>query len=171
MHEALPGIFEGRKPTSNADFAALRQHGIRTIVSVQAMAGAVNRERRHAQQTGFCFRNVPIVASPFGPREQNVKAALEIMATPSLRPIYVHCLLGRDRTEVLLALYRVYYENWTPEAAWQHMLRGGGFKSWGLPGFKRYFWRHSKKPSWVKSMSDLQSTSSVNGPTGCGRTY
>lgn len=153
IHETSPGVFEGRKPKTEADFATLRQNKIRTILSLQTLTCAVEPERKRAEQNGLALLNVPILASPFGPRERNVKAALQILATPSLKPIYVHCLLGRDRTGVLLALYRVYYENWTPEAAWDDMIRRGGFKSrLGMLGFEMYFWRHTRRPAWVKGV-------------------
>jgi hypothetical protein len=35
----------------------------------------------------------------------------------AVRPIYVHCEHGRDRTGLVIALYRVRYEGWTAERA------------------------------------------------------
>lgn len=167
MRQVSPWIFEGPKPKTDADFVTLRNRGIRTILSLQTLTAAVEPERRRAAANGMAFRNVPIFASPFPPQERHVREVLQILAEPSLRPIYFHCLLGRDRTEVMLALYRVYYENWTPEAAWKEMLHGGGFKSrWAMHGFETYFWRHSKKPAWVRSpMPEAKPNLSPTGPS------
>ena len=33
--------------------------------------------------------------------------------------VYVHCKHGRDRTSLLVALYRVVHEGWEPKRAWQ----------------------------------------------------
>jgi protein-tyrosine phosphatase len=148
--EVAPGVFAGRKPSSDADFQVLRTNGIRTIVNLQTMTWDIAPERKRAAENGIAFRNVPVVASPFGPREQRVQQLFHILSTPALQPVYVHCLLGRDRTGVLMALYRVYYENADPQVAWAEMLRRGGFKSrWALVGFSVYYWRHCQKPGWV----------------------
>ncbi len=147
--EVSPGIFAGSKPTIQADFDALHAHGIRTILSLQQMPWDVYPERAAARKRGIVYRNVPILASPLQPREKRVKAALLILSDPSLRPIFVHCLLGKDRTALLVGLYRIYYQDWTPEAAWAEMLRSGFRVRSTLRGFDTYFWSHTNKPDWV----------------------
>ena len=51
---------------------------------------------------------------------------------------------------MIVGLYRVYYQDWTPEAAWDEMLRTGFKVRWSLRGLRTYFWSHSQKPEWVK---------------------
>jgi len=149
--EISPGIFGGRKPSNQADFDVLRAHGIRTIVSLQTFKWHVEPERRLSAKNGIAFENIPIAAAPWGPAEWKVKALFQLLTNPRLRPIYVHCALGRDRTAVLMALYRVYYENCAAQEAWDQMLRRGGFKSrWGMFGFQRYYWNHCKRPDWAQ---------------------
>ena len=151
ISEIAPGVYDGRKPHGDADFQALRAKGIKTIINIQTMTWDIEPERKHALKNGFGFVNVPITASPFGPREEKVQRLFETMAAATNQPVYVHCLLGRDRTGVLMALYRVYYENCSPEDAWAEMIHRGGFKSsWALVGFRMYFWRHCDPPKWVK---------------------
>ena len=41
------------------------------------------------------------------------------------RPIYVHCEHGKDRTGLVIALYRVRYDGWTPERAAAEMAAMG----------------------------------------------
>jgi protein-tyrosine phosphatase len=149
--EIAPGVFDGPKPRSQSDFQALREKGIRTIVSLQTLTGDIEPERKRAAKNGFEYVNVPILASPFGPREEKVRQLFEAIAAPSARPVYVHCLLGRDRTGVLMALYRVYYENVSPKDAWEEMIHRGGFRSrWALIGFRVYYWNHCDRPDWVR---------------------
>ena len=151
ISEIAPGVYDGRKPRSDADFKVLREKGIKTIVNLQTMTWDIAPEQKRAVRNGLAFVNIPIVASPFGPREEKVRRLFETMAAATNQPVYVHCLLGRDRTGVLMALYRVYYENSSPKDAWAEMIHRGGFKSsWGLIGFKRYYWRHCERPEWVK---------------------
>src|ERR1017187_5412053 len=147
--EVSPGIFEGSKPTTPAHFDALRARGIRTILSLQQLPWDIYPERRSARKRGFAYRDVPILASPREPSERLVKEALLELSDPALRPIFVHCLLGKDRTAFIMGLYRVYYQDWTPEAAWAEMMRSGFHVRPTLRGFETCFWRHTKKPDWV----------------------
>jgi protein-tyrosine phosphatase len=91
------------------------------------------------------------VASPLEPSEKRVKQALLLLDDPSLRPVFVHCQLGEDRSTFIIGLYRVYFQDWTPQAAWDEMLRSGFHVRSTLRGFQTYFWRHTQKPEWAKS--------------------
>ena len=166
MREIAPGVFDGPRPGTQDDFAVLRQHGIRTLVSLEVFTFDVAPVRRRAEQNHIRFINIPVAAAPWAPSEEKVKLLLQTLANTNLQPIYVHCLMGRDRTGVLLALYRVYYCSCAPEEAWEQMLHKGGFKSsWGLAGFKRYFWDHTKIPDWAQQ-TDL--ASQAKDPSGHG---
>ncbi len=130
----------------------LRAHGVRTILSLEVAPWDIWVERREAHRYGIRYRSVPILASPLRPPEKRVKKALLVLHDRSLRPIYIHCLLGEDRNTFIIGLYRVYFQDWTPQAAWQEMLRSGFHDAWRLHGFKTYFWSHARKPDWVKRL-------------------
>ncbi|HEY5914189.1 MAG TPA: hypothetical protein VJA21_26680 [Verrucomicrobiae bacterium] len=149
LHEVAPGIFTGRKPGRQHSFDALRAQGVRTILNLEMLPWDVWPEHRQARRNGFQFRDVPILASPLPPSEKRVKEALLILNDPSLRPIFVHCFLGEDRTAFIIGLYRVYFLDWAPPTAWQEMLRAGFHVRFGLRGFARYFWHHTTIPDWV----------------------
>jgi protein tyrosine/serine phosphatase len=40
-------------------------------------------------------------------------------------PIFVHCLHGRDRTGLMTAVYRVHFDGWPVEKAYEEMLECG----------------------------------------------
>ncbi len=149
IHEVSPGIFEGRKPTSDADFEALRARGVRTILSLETLPWDIWPERREARKLGLGFRNVPILASPLPPSDKRVKEGLLVLSRRSLQPVFIHCYLGRDRDTFLIALYRVYFEDWTPADAWEETLRSGFRVRATLWGFTTYYWHHCQKPEWV----------------------
>src|SRR5207248_3290267 len=88
--EVSPGIFEGPKPRTAAHFETLRDHGVRTILSLEQIPWHIWPERRQARRYGLAYRNVPIPATPLEPREKRVKEALLTLNDPSLRPIFVH---------------------------------------------------------------------------------
>ena len=110
---------------------------------------------RSSSEATECLKD--LATTPFAvmlrlgqPREKRVKQALLILNDPSLRPIFIHCLLGQDRNTFIVGLYRVYFQDWTPQAAWQEMLRSGFHSQPRLRGFTTYFWRHTQKPNWVE---------------------
>jgi protein tyrosine phosphatase (PTP) superfamily phosphohydrolase (DUF442 family) len=151
MVQVASGIYEGCKPIGQADFDILKQKGIKTILSVETVPWNVIPERRRARQNGILFTNVPIIASPLQPSEKRVQQALRALTEPSLRPVFMHCHLGHDRTTFLIGLYRMYYEGLPPEAAWNEMLRAKFHSHPRLRGFTTYFWSHTNRPAWVAS--------------------
>jgi protein tyrosine/serine phosphatase len=51
-----------------------------------------------------------------------------IMADHARRPIFVHCQQGEDRTGLIVGLYRVETEHWSPAAAYREMIAKGFHK-------------------------------------------
>jgi protein tyrosine phosphatase (PTP) superfamily phosphohydrolase (DUF442 family) len=150
--QVSPGILVGRQPRGQADYETLRGHGVRTILCLRVLPWDVDYGRRHAETLGITFRSVPVPASPLKPSERRIKEALLTLRDQTLRPIFMHCNLGRDRSALIVGLYRIYYEDWTPEAAWAEMLRTGFKVRWSLRGLRAYFWSHSQKPEWVSQV-------------------
>ncbi len=150
VHEISPGISTGKKPWTQADFDALRAHHIRTILSLENMPWDVWPECWQARRNGIKYRDVPILAAPLPPSEKRVKQALLLLNDPSLRPIFVHCFLGEDRSTFIMGLYRVYFQGWTPQAAWKEMLDSDFHAVFRLRGLSSYYWRHTAEPEWAK---------------------
>ena len=149
--EVAPGIFEGQRPSSRADYQVLREHGVRTILSLEVPPWNLIQGSREASQEGFAYRDAPVLPSPLEPSEHGIREALLTLRDPSLQPIFVHCYLGRDRVALIVGLYRIYYLGWTPEEAWNDMLRTGFKLRWTLRGLRTYFWSHTQTPDWAKS--------------------
>jgi protein-tyrosine phosphatase len=71
---------------------------------------------------------VPLKAGVFGatvPTADEVQAFLSVVSDPARRPVFVHCKRGRDRTGVMVALWRVAQCGWSPEAAIAEMNERG----------------------------------------------
>ena len=150
VHEASPGILIGTQPTKDADLDILHARGVRTVLSLQCLPWNVRASERLARAQGMNFRHVYIPAWPLEPSERRVKQAVLILKDKSLQPIFVHCYLGHDRAALMVGLYRIYYENWTPDDAWAEALRNGFKTRWALRGLRTYFWRHCQKPDWAR---------------------
>jgi protein tyrosine/serine phosphatase len=59
------------------------------------------------------------------PNDAEVNAILATISDPASQPVFVHCMQGRDRTGLIIALYRVIYEHWTPKDAHDEMMAHG----------------------------------------------
>src|SRR5690606_31307602 len=54
------------------------------------------------------------------------------------KPLLVHCAHGSDRTGIVIALYRILFQNWTKEAAINEMQQGGYHFHWIHKNLIRY---------------------------------
>lgn len=70
------------------------------------------------------------IGNVFGsPKPERIRLAVETLRNESLRPVYVHCLRGQDRTGLIVGLYRVLYERFTKDAAYEEMRKYGFHRS------------------------------------------
>ena len=66
--------------------------------------------------------NVPMKAESINDN-QIINALKDMMNAP--KPLLVHCYQGSDRTGVVIAMYRIIFDNWTKEQAIKEMEDGG----------------------------------------------
>jgi hypothetical protein len=105
----------------------LRDAGIRTLVSFRTSKPM----RAEAEALGMGVVEIPIEAhlDSDPPTDAQVELFFETVLDPAKRPVYFHCLHGRDRTGTMAALYRIEVEGWKPERAVEEMKRLG-FRTW-----------------------------------------
>jgi protein tyrosine/serine phosphatase len=137
-------VYRGSRPTEAKDFLRLQRLGIKTIVSLQLEPWAWKLEQERAKKYGIRLIDQPIEAWTFEPSEEQVNAAVEALADPKNQPVYVHCKLGRDRTGLVVGLYRIYHEHRSSEAAFAEMRRYGFSMKGYLAGLYRYFLDHDR---------------------------
>ena len=117
--EVEPGFYRGARPSATA-ILELRDRGVRTIVSLRED----DDERARVLAAGMDYVELPMTATPFGaklPTDAQVRTFLDVVGDPVRRPVFVHCRHGRDRTGVMVALWRVRRGGWAPEAAVDEM--------------------------------------------------
>lgn len=62
--------------------------------------------------------------------DKNIIDALKAIADAP-KPILIHCRHGSDRTGVVVAMYRIVFQNWTKEEALDELMNGGyGFHTY-----------------------------------------
>lgn len=110
-------IYRGAQP-EDTDYPDLARLGVRTVVDLQR-EGEEN-EQRLVEAAGMKFYRIAMSDSEEPPRDA-IEEFLRIAADPANQPVFVHCRGGRHRTGAMVAIYRMMFEGWTPECAYQEM--------------------------------------------------
>ncbi|KAF0119197.1 MAG: Protein tyrosine/serine phosphatase, partial [bacterium] len=91
----------------------------------------IKEEREQATKANMKFEHVPMHPI-WPPKEEQIDRVLALIRDQNNWPIYIHCEHGVNRTGLIIATYRVKVEGWTPQQAYNEMVR---------LGFRRYlFW-------------------------------
>lgn len=101
----------------------LSEAGVKTIVNLRKFNKLViAKESFFAKRFGINVVKMPL--SPFkGPSQEEIEKFFKIVEGSG--KVFVHCRQGRDRTGTMVALYRMQYENWSFEKAFNEMLTMG----------------------------------------------
>lgn len=128
------GIWRGGQP-NNEGWAYLSSLGVRKSIKLNP-----NKE---GLDSGAISNNISVVYVPidlldqtlFKPSKTNVQFAVLSITNSGT---YIHCVHGRDRTGLIVGVYRVEIEGWTKNKAYKEM-KDDGFRPI-LFGLWRY-WR------------------------------
>jgi protein tyrosine/serine phosphatase len=116
LKSVSPGLYRGRVPKSDEDFAELQRLGIRTVLDIRGNTPLASlRERRRVEAHGFKYLHVRMGFRPL--RDGTGDRVVAAMADEAYYPLYVHCQLDRDRTSAAVAGYRVQIEGWDISSA------------------------------------------------------
>ena len=102
------GVYRGAQPRNCGEIAYLRQLGVKTIVQLNdAGSDADRREKDEAEAAGIRVESFDINPFAIGNKSScaDVDRILEILSDESNRPAYVHCKLGRDRTDYIIGAF------------------------------------------------------------------
>lgn len=158
VRQVAPGVYTGSAPDSAADYRCLQRLGIRTVIDSRPFRPrASRRERREVSRLGMTHLRVPIDYHPAD--DHGPHRVLAQLSEPRRQPVYLHCQLGRDRTSLVVALYRVRYQGWTPEAAYAEMERRQ-FNPL-LLALDRYFWQHVSAAESLQPCCSASSSGAV----------
>jgi protein tyrosine/serine phosphatase len=119
------GLYRGAQPEDPEGYEALRRMGIRTVLNLRAR----HSERVDVEAHGMKSLEIPLSMLE-SPDRESVERAVQAMATPELRPLYVHCALGEDRTGVVVAVYRMNESGWSLKEAEAEMQDFGFNDMW-----------------------------------------
>lgn len=123
FHQENAFVSRGARPTE-AGMRFLAEAHYKTDIDLEDDIDAVNQESAWAKQMGVNFASFP-VNSYTTPSDALIEQILELMSSARAQPVFVHCHFGDNRTGLIMALYRVKFDGWTPEAAYQEMIQDG----------------------------------------------
>jgi protein tyrosine phosphatase (PTP) superfamily phosphohydrolase (DUF442 family) len=92
----------------------IRRYGIRTIV---CLTHAQYAEQKIAEEMGVTWLCVPMADPAHIDGYAPVEQAAAILADPSCQPVFFHCEQGRNRSNLVQAMYRIKYCGWTVDDA------------------------------------------------------
>lgn len=137
-----PWLYRGGQPGADG-VLALKELGVKTVVNLRQGRRSVEAERRHVEAAGMNFVNIPL-SYWILPSEQTINSFLDLLDDEETHPVYVHCLHGKDRTGLLIAMYRLAKEGWPLDEAYREM-KYCGFHRFSVRNFKWLLWRFARK--------------------------
>lgn len=144
--------YRGAQPEGD-DFAALKALGVKTIIDLTE-EDAKGREARDAGLTFFQIK----MSSTSAPTAAQVEEFLKIVNNPQYQPVYVHCKGGRHRTGTLTAVYRMANEGWTPDRAYEEMLKYDFDYGFGHGGQKKFVYAYGNELARKTASTTVKAT-------------
>jgi protein tyrosine phosphatase (PTP) superfamily phosphohydrolase (DUF442 family) len=105
-----PVLSRGAQPTCEG-FRQLKEQGIRTVVTLRAV------HDDGAALAGLGLNSYRIRARQWNPETEEVVRAMKVILTPEYQPVFVHCQAGKDRTGLVVAVYRILVDGWSVDDA------------------------------------------------------
>lgn len=116
-------LYRGGQP-SRQGLRRLKEMGIKTVVNLRSSGGMKDREEEECHKLGLHYEHLRMPAFGHVP-EAVVKRFFELVENPDTSPVFIHCLTGTDRVNVLCALYRIRHQHWSAQKAYEEMKRTG----------------------------------------------
>lgn len=91
-------------------FTALQKLGVRSVLNLREF----HKDTRKARHTQLHLMAYPVAAGEV--TAADVENCLALIAGAP-KPVLVHCWHGSDRTGIVVAAYRIIYQNWSVEDA------------------------------------------------------
>lgn len=104
-------LYRSAQPTENG-LTSAKTLGIQTVLSLQLVS--LDNALEATEQTGLSLIHIPMF--PWNVTENELLQALEVLRDAP-KPILVHCLHGADRTGIVIAMYRILFQNWSKSDA------------------------------------------------------
>jgi len=151
-------LYRGAQP-SEQGLEELKKLGITTIIDLRAEGRSkAEWEKQEVEKLGMHFVHIPIAAFA-APTNEEVVQFLSLLRSDPQQRIFVHCLLGEDRTGVFIATYRMSEQKW-PVAQAMREMNDFGFNGFWHPAMKSFIRDFPARLSSAPAFAALQSPKS-----------
>ena len=161
FHRINEKLYRGAQPRRGG-LMRLRQLGVKTVINLRGSNEDMRSEEQQARTLGLNYFNVPL--GRIGrPSDEKVQRVIAILNAPENQPVFVHCNYGRDRTGLIIAIYRLANEGWTAKEAQREANRHGMFWwKFGLRNYIRDYYSRTRRDAL--SRAGLKSSISLHSP-------
>lgn len=115
------GFYRGGQPATHADYVRLQKLGVKTILNLRENPELSAAEKRTVESLGMNYINIPFSTFDY-PTPEKMKMVMDLVKNENVRPIFVHCRHGKDRTGIVGVLYRVQVQKWPVQKAYDEAL-------------------------------------------------
>lgn len=113
----------GRPTTAGLD-SLLDQYQLAAILNLENRPDPVSQERAWSREHSVSFLNISLDTGT-RPQDRDIDAALDFLKSHQNQNALIHCFHGQDRTGLIVGLYRVEVQKWSPQKAYDEMLARG----------------------------------------------
>lgn len=134
--QVTENIYRGARPDRYDLHDLVMDYEIFSDINLENDEDAVADERYIAQKLDLKYLSTPLSAK-YEPDDEDIDRVLAQLQNPRNFPIFIHCKHGQDRTGLIIGLYRVEVQGWSPARAYREMLTNGFHPE--LTGLRNYF--------------------------------
>jgi len=109
--QVTPNLYRGAQP-SREGFHMLAQRGINIVIDLR---GSNKKEREIVTSLGMQYVAMGWECS--FPKDETFAQFLTLLRDNPDKKVFVHCRVGDDRTSMMIAAYRMAFEDWSAERA------------------------------------------------------
>lgn len=124
FHIVSANVLRGAQPTQEGFRKLKENYKVKTILNLRNEPEQIRWEKGMVEKLGMNFINISMVGYQKQSKEK-IDKILSIIANKINQPIFVHCQYGKDRAGLILAAYRIKYDNWSFDEALLEMLGYG----------------------------------------------
>jgi tyrosine-protein phosphatase SIW14 len=106
------------------------------VVDFRGEGGEVSAEKKSVEALGMKFVSLPWNGAGLPSRDELLTFFTLLRDNPDQK-VFIHCEYGADRTGVMIALYRIAVDHWTPSQAISEM-KDFHYHSFMLPHLAKY---------------------------------
>jgi protein tyrosine/serine phosphatase len=123
--QVAEGFYRGGQPHRRG-YEYLKHLGVKTIINLRHE----NREAEEVRSLGLHYVHIPISPWERVP-ESKIQMFFQVLRDRDSYPVFVHCEHGADRTGLMVGLYRIAFQDWSADRAYQEA-RAHGMSPWHL---------------------------------------